>query len=50
MNNPKFLSMSDKELVAHIAMLVNSIVLHNDPAEANLLEAATELDLRRNRS
>jgi hypothetical protein len=56
-NNPKYLNMSDKELIAHIAVLAQNLLTWRDAGWgdagyrlAELRDATKELDLRVNRS
>ena len=52
MNNPKYINMSDKELIAHIAVLAQNLFTWGDAGHrlAELRDATKELDLRVNRS
>jgi hypothetical protein len=52
MNNPTYINMSDKELIAHIAQQANELMFFRSDISrmVELREATTELDLRVNRS
>jgi hypothetical protein len=51
-NNPKYINMSDKELIAHIALVAQNLFVWGDAGHRmlELRDATKELDLRVNRS